>query len=319
MDFYASESHFIDHLLPIYKAMESESRFFTTRNVAAYARRVGINPSRGLPGDTVAVASYGNMKRMRPRNIIYLEHGVGMQYGNGHKSYSGGTDRGDIGLYLATNEMVASRQREVYPDQNIQVIGCPKLDRWHRGHAIEKPVKTVAISFHWDCQVAPETRSAFPHYRNVLPDIVDEFRVIGHGHPRDWGSMRGFWKRLGVRTEGSFEEVMRLADLYVCDNSSTLYEFASTGRPVVVLNAPYYRRSVHHGLRFWEDIPGVQVNEPNELAEAIHLALSDPSEIREERSRISDLVYPNRGNATKTAVRAIRDYEAGLQNANTPR
>ena len=49
-----------------------------------------------------------------------------------------------------------------------------------------------------------------------------------------------------------FDEVMERSTLYICDNSSTLYEFASTGRPVVVLNAPWFRRDIEHGLRFWE-------------------------------------------------------------------
>jgi hypothetical protein len=63
-----------------------------------------------------------------------------------------------------------------------------------------------------------------------------------------------------------------------------LYEFASTGRPVVVMNAPQYRRDVHHGLRFWDYPPGLQVDRPEQLADTIARALSDPEPARALRA-----------------------------------
>ena len=50
-----------------------------------------------------------------------------------------------------------------------------------------------------------------------------------------------FYEAHGIEYVPDFDDVLRRADVYACDNSSTLYEFASTGRPVVVLNAPWYR------------------------------------------------------------------------------
>jgi hypothetical protein len=61
----------------------------------------------------------------------------------------------------------------------------------------------------------------------------------------------------------SLREVQRRAAVYVCDNSSSMYEFAATGRPVVVLDLPEgrikgigYRRNINHGLRFWDALFG---------------------------------------------------------------
>jgi hypothetical protein len=84
-----------------------------------------------------------------------------------------------------------------------------------------------------------------------------------------------WWDSFGVETVDSFDEIMERADLYVADNTSTLYEFASLDRPVVVLSPPFYRRDVKHGLRFWDHVPGVQVSHPDELDAALHEAWAD--------------------------------------------
>jgi glycosyltransferase involved in cell wall biosynthesis len=103
---------------------------------------------------------------------------------------------------------------------------------------------------------------------------------------------------------------MERADLYIMDHMSTLYEFASTGRPVVVLNTPWYRRDVEHGLRFWEyaDV-GVNCEHPNDLEKCINLALQDPLEQKMKRERACNAVYAYRdGMCTERAAKAIIEF-----------
>lgn len=121
--------------------------------------------------------------------------------------------------------------------------------------------------------------------------------------------MAKFWQRLEVPFARHFDEVLDKADLYVCDNSSTLYEFASTNRPVLVLNAPWYRRNVHHGLRFWDAIPGLPVDSPDNLRRGIEMALTDGPFARDERRKAVRYVYGDLcdGQATTRAVSAILD------------
>ena len=101
------------------------------------------------------------------------------------------------------------------------------------------------------------------------------------------------------------------ADLLVGDNTSALYEFASTGRPVVVMNAPQYRRDVHHGLRFWDYPPGLQVDRPEQLADTIARALSDPEPARAVRAAaVAETYAYTDGRAAERAVAAIDEVFA---------
>ena len=98
--------------------------------------------------------------------------------------------------------------------------------------------RSLRFRWHWDGYACPEWRSAFDWYKHELVKLAQstDIKVLGHQHPnrRDIGE---WYRRHGIEFTADFDEVLRRADVYACDNSSTLYEFASTGRPVVVLNA----------------------------------------------------------------------------------
>jgi UDP-N-acetylglucosamine:LPS N-acetylglucosamine transferase len=150
------------------------------------------------------------------------------------------------------------------------------------------------------------------HYLRVLPDLARTYRVIGHGHPKgDWPArLQRIYRRAGINEYvPDFDEVCRRADLYVCDNSSTLFEFAATGRPVLVLNHPDYRRHVEHGLRFWRAATvGIQVDQPHELLAAVARALEDPPEVRAAREAALDVVYAHRQGAAARAAVALTSW-----------
>lgn len=130
---------------------------------------------------------------------------------------------------------------------------------------------------------------------------------MGHGHPQMIEELIPHYKELGFEIVKNFHEVLTRADLYICDHMSTLYEFASTNRPVVVLNAPWYRRNVEHGLRYWEHADvGVNCNEPEELIENIEVALIDSKTQKQKREKAVNAVYKFAdGTASKRASDAI--------------
>ena len=334
IDLLAYEKHFLDHAAPVWLALPSEVRGraivepdLVERAKALGITAMGVPPPRNKPsfpkpvydGLPALVASYGDIKKGRRMGFgpfVFLEHGIGQSYAGdpataGHASYSGGNDRDDVELFLVPGENPAARWRERYPQADVSVVGSPRLDSLPKRDGGGPPV--VAVSFHFKCSVVPETRPAIDHFEGAVRDLAQRYKVIGHGHPRYFDLSRT-WRRLGIPYVADFADVCRQADVYVCDNSSTIYEFAATGRPVVLLNAPTYRKHISHGLRFWTaaDV-GVQVDEPRRLADAVETALADAPAQRRAREKALGLVYAHRTGGAERAAAAITEWAMSRQ------
>lgn len=248
-----SEPHYLAHMQPIWDLIPESHRH-----------------SRGLPG-YMLVGGYADVKSYPTRDYIYVEHGAGQSYTEPldehlfrqtRAFYSGGNGHQRCGLFICPNQEVADRWTAKYPDKPTAVVGCPKLDPWHAGLRGAPEPQTVAITFHWDALFTgiPETASAFSYYLPSLIETIRQFRsqgwqVLGHSHPR-YPAVRKFWEspeisELGVEY-ASAEDVLDRASILIADNTSMQAEFLSLGRPVVWLNAPFYRHDVHHGGRFWD-------------------------------------------------------------------
>lgn len=327
IDLIAGERQFVDHLAPVWRALPvaDRGRFLVTDDMLSHAR--GLKPlsiERASGDAPVLVASYSDVKRARRlgrTRIAFLEHGAGQSYGGRphdddapcphcHPSYPGGRDRDDVSLTLVPNRHAAERWREAYPGMTVKVIGCPKIDDLPAREPGPGPV--VALSFHPNAMIgAPEADSAWRFYRRYIPVLAGKFNLIGHSHPLWAHKVRPWFGRWHVPFVEDFADVCRQADVYAIDNSSTLFEFASTGRPVVVLNSPYYKRDVDHGLRFWSAATvGVNVERWQDLIAGIREAIADPPEQRAAREAALKLVYAYRSGAAKRAVTALRAWAA---------
>lgn len=264
--------------------------------------------------DVALVASYHDLcaaRRAGHRRIVLAQHGAGQSYGGDRRSthnpaYPGGADNAAAGLFLVPNDHAAARWRAAYPRASVAVVGSPRLDVLPARESGPGPV--IATAFHWECRVCPEARSALAWHRPGLRRVAGQFTTIGHGHPRR-RDLDALYAGLGVERVADFDEVCRRADVFVCDNSSALFEFAATGRPVVILNAPHYRREVRHGLRFWDAATvGVQVDNPADLPAAIERALELRPEDVAAREHALGLVYAYRSGAAERAARAIEEW-----------
>jgi hypothetical protein len=319
VDAWASLPHYADHIAPIWQAIPPSIRgsFAATRSVKRHRDVTARAPD--TTGHPVIVASSSDMRRVGGRPVIFVEHGAGQTY-EPHPSYAGGPGREAVRLFICASESTARLNRERYPDTPIAVVGSHRVE-WLRGareSLVVPPTRTppapltLALSFHWDCHQWPEARSAYGYYRNQLPGIIRSwkakgYRVLGHGHPRAWGALRRFWAAHGAEPVEHFDDVVRMADVYVCDNSSTIFEAAACGLDVVLLNAPWYRRHVEWGLRFWEWAGiGPNVDRPDQLEEAVEVAGAACYRLLRDEM-IACVYHPVEGSARR-AAEAINTY-----------
>lgn len=307
VDLVASMSHYESHLRPIWDALPD----FVKGDI-----RLGEDAALTPPRNHVClVASWRDMNPLRGlTKFIYVEHGSGQSYGGGDGkgahwpdySASGGERHMDVLGYICPSQRVADLWRG-----RTAVVGSPRLDEMLRWGG--KPMsRTVCFSFHWPCKVAPESDTAYFHYAPRLPAIVAEFTNQGwqsmfQVHPKWEGQLDDLLANIGMTKLGSTDPL--LSEIMVCDNSSIAYEAAALGRVGLSLNAPGYRRGVHHGLRFWDAPPGLMVDEPEELLnwDLDALASSFPAKAVAEHAAHTAYGFLD-GNSAERAATAILSW-----------
>jgi hypothetical protein len=336
IDFFARYPHYADHQIPIFEKLgDAAGEFFISPLIEEHVRARGVTPTvlmprmRSNPLDVmppagrnpILVAGVSDLQTIyleeqRRNRIVLMEHGVGITFPN-NQSYAGNMGyRGKAFLTLAPNYLIYERTKKVLSNQPQEVIGTPMLDKWAERRPGSLPgVPTVAIAFHWDgSKVAPEAGNAFRHYESILPALAKQsnFKLITHGHPRNLDLLGKTYDRLGIEVVKDFGEVMDRAHLLINDCSSILYMFLATGWPVVILNAPWFRRNVNFGLRFWEytDV-GDQVEQPNELLPAIERAFSNLEARRRERNNAIEDLFPFLGHSAERAASILKEKLGG--------
>lgn len=333
IDALAAGPQMVDHMAPIWNALPKKRRgiFYVRPGLLRHAKRAGIKEAHHRVGSKlrmgdppVLVANPASLREVNHagRKAILMTHCSGETLGNGkhiEPSYlrapgSEGAIRGreceNVLLFLAPGRHIANVFTSAWPDIPVVQIGCPKMDPWHRKTPERNDPPTVCISFTWDWMPRKEIRGAWQHFKDVIPALADgPWRLIGNAHPRMKSHLQKPYKEMGVGTQWRFSRILEDADVYVTDRSSTLFEFASTGKPVVLLNAPWYQDVDQNSLRFWKAAHvGLHCNDPADLSEVIAQALKDPPAVREQREDAVAMVYTiHDGTAAETAVNAIID------------
>lgn len=305
----ASQPHYLDHLVPIWRALDEDERGWValpSKKMAAYAERLGtIGTPRKDRGrvDAVLVAGYNDYKAA-PGRVIYCEHGIGQTYvgAEGHSNYAGGRDRDKAALILCPTRPALAANRKAHPKIPSVLVGIPRLDQHLNA---KQRTRKVVITGHWDCQIVPETRSALSHFGAQI--FARPESTIGHAHPRN-RQLHDAWARHGIQMIRRLDDVLALRPpVFIGDNTSAIYEAAALDIPVVLLNAPWYRRGIEHGIRFWSCANvGIQVDEQHRMWHVIDVQMDDPH-ADTRREVIAGLFGDIDGRASERAVFAIRE------------
>lgn len=329
VDAVATHVHYAEHMLPIWLALPEEHRgtFYAAKKTERFLQSKKVDAvafsrrSRKIPlsDNLTLVASFRDLKisNTSKRATVYMQHGTGQAFQGSEGGNTGHIPTrldavSDTRLYLTPSTYHIEQMRD-FTASPIVPIGCPKLDEWHlRPPKPRSDPPVVALAFHWDRHTFPETRSGWDFYRphfHLLTEMRDagEIELLGHGHPLMRDVFMPGYRKHKIPFVKHFTEVLEKADILLNDASSVLFEFASVDRPVVVLNTPWYRKHVDHGLRFWEhaDI-GIQVDKPEtELQDAIrNTLLYDPN--KQQRHAAVKAAYEfTDGKCAERAVEAI--------------
>lgn len=258
--------HLADHIVAIHQHLDDDLRGEVLIGQGSRA------PKTWAPDDIVMVAAFGDIAAARGRRVIYVEHGAGQSYlgaNPGAARYYHGSDHPEnvVGYISPRQDVADSWGRPAF------AAGAPICDPYE----LFASERIAAITFHWNGAPpnkvgVPEAGTAFEHYVDRLDDITgclreNGWQVLGHYHPR-FAHMHSVWKKLGIEI-ASADEVRRNAQLLIADNTSLMYEMLYLWRDVIALNAPWYRRDVEHGLRFWHLAPAIQADDADELIDII--------------------------------------------------
>lgn len=327
VDFLARSPYLVPHLVPIWDKLDPSERGVFYANGAEVENALAMEIDNrflvayqdgGDCGDNpIVTAAYGDAVRAADYNtqrpVVLMEHGIGLTFGKA--AYADGLgQREKLSLMPVQSEYVL---RKVHPEiahKPHPVVGMPKMDAWAREfdkpHIMPKTPTLVIAFHHGDKNSRPgETGSAWEHYIDILPILARKYKLMVHFHPTSGPLIREACARLGLEVVQNFKSVLKLADVFINDASSTAYEFCVTGKPVILLNAPWFNRKSRYGIRFWDyaDI-GEQVDEPDRLDAAIQNVIRYPEQYLNERRKAVHDLFPYLGTSAERTVEEIRNH-----------
>ncbi len=316
LDGLASWPHYVAHAYPVWREVPESHRgtFYAPRHVIAAHPNLGL--VEGLPAlgpQPVLVAGFADHHTVRPHPTVMLNHGAGQSYnGNsaakGNEAFSGGPGRERVLLHLEPGPL-AARASDAAGHRYAE-CGMPLLDPWHHTRPI--PARgLVAVALHHNGRGAPEQMPAFPFFQEAFGRLAGCVDLVGHGHPRGWERTANRWRQLGVTPEPSFTAVLDKAALLITDISSAGPMFASTGRPVVWLSAPWHLSAPRSGGRFHDWVESVEdagghVTDPADLCDVVRQHLARPQPLVDAQQPIvRDVFCATDGLAAQRAAHEI--------------
>ena len=128
IDAYASQSHYHDHIWPIWEQLDDVGRFIVHRSLENLRAHDLVGAAPPPDRTPIIVAGTSDLMKVARRPVVFVEHGAGQTYTTAHPGYAGGPGRGRVGLFLCPNETVADKNKKTYPKASSVVVGSPRVE-----------------------------------------------------------------------------------------------------------------------------------------------------------------------------------------------
>lgn len=296
----ATSPAYRDHVTPIWSGLEPEERSWFLVDEERFGVHAPPAPTTWLTASTRDLRRV--LREFHAGRLVYMDHGVGLQL----LGAAGISQLRRASLILAPNEFTAAHHRASTAIP-VEIIGTPKMDRLAQlPRSSSGP--TIAVSFHWTSmsRLDPPPTVIF---EQAIAELAarEDLTVIGHGHPRAWEQLRPWYLERGIEPVARFEDVVRRADVYACDHSSTIYEWAALGRAAILLDVPAtVKRS--SGLRYTDHADVGYHATPATLHWVVeHVFANGPPP---EAGNVSIELFPYLGCATSRAIDVLRNHDA---------
>lgn len=251
---------------------------------------------------------------------------VGMRHGAYHfKRFTNPRNYNAFDLYLLTSsaELKFAKSLRI---SSAKAVGFPKLDSAFDGTYdndylinlknnmnLDKNKKTVVFSATWD----KSGMSAIDKWYNKLDRLSKLYNILVTVHP--W-TLKKYIQRLKSYSTIYFIEspdilpYLMIADVLVSDTSSIIGEFCALDKPIITFRAPLGKRSIPEIREMIKNI-SIQINDFEEIYDAIKRCLKNPMEKSPERKAANKIMFDNLdGKAGKRAAGEIEKLlkEKGL-------
>jgi len=320
IDAFVSSLPYWHHIAPIWQELAAHNQAGMLYSLGRTATLIGATPGTPTGDRPVLVAAARDLARIPNHTpVIYTTHGVGQCYDGVPNSLINTTRQqlAQIRLALSPNDQWTVNMRRL--GVNTVTVGAPKMDTHPAPPARRDGPPKVGMVFHWDQTTYPEAGSAFTEFAPMFGELTAKFDVVATHHPRA-GYQRShrrsrrktrvdWYDEAGVRFTEDVGDVLASSDVLIADNTSVLFEAAACGWPVVVLDSRRFRRSVDHGLRFWEwaDI-GPRTSNPDDLVAMVENGWGDQTGWYWAQDEMRAAVFPHWGEATSRAVTTITEW-----------
>lgn len=250
---------------------------------------------------------------------------VGMRHGAYHfKRFTNPKNYNAFNLYLLTS-LEELKFAESIGVTSAKAVGFPKLDPAFDGtysndylNNLKKKMKLdenkriVIFTATWD----KSGMSAIHKWYDKLDKLSQTYNILVSVHP--WTSQK-YISKIKLYSSVYFIEdpdvvpYLMISDVLVGDTSSIIAEFCALDKPIITFRTPEGRRSIPEIREMIKSI-SIQIDNFNEIYEAIERYLKNPNEKSAQREHANKIMFTSLDG--KAGKRAAREIEKLLKEKN---